>query len=60
MRKSHARELQFNIRLSAEEKARMERVSARLGLNWASAIRFLIKCEDVAPTLALGARKRAT
>jgi len=39
------REKTFNIRMSAEESARMEAVSAHYALNAASLIRMLIKRE---------------
>lgn len=40
------REKTFNIRLSDDEWARLERVSTRYGLNAAAVIRFLLKKDD--------------
>jgi len=40
------RERIFNLRISAEEQARLERVAAHYGLNAAGVIRFLLKRED--------------
>lgn len=47
-----ARERLFNIRLSEEEAARLDRLASHYGLNAAGVIRMLLKREDDAlPTI---------
>jgi predicted DNA-binding protein len=48
MQTDEMREKQLNIRLSAEESERLDRVADHYGLNSAGLIRMLLKREDLA------------
>lgn len=55
-----ARDRLFNMRLSEEESARLDRIAAHYGLNAAGAIRMLLKREDDAIAAKTPETKKGT